>query len=200
MRENKTKRVTFKKLTEEDKDYIKMTYYDFGLKHDEKIEILTNKFGVTGRTIRNWWLKKLDLQKPSSNLPKQLLEARDRNLPINTEVLMVTSAQNETPINRNQLASMNIYKEFISNKLGKETNIAFIPVRYRNPTTPTEDIKKKKDMWWVDEVKDSIYYNKIEFGDTTIACDTHISPTAKMPLTGLDALTDNGHLILEVGS
>jgi len=196
MSKDKTNKVKFKDLTDENKDYIRMTYYDEELTHKEKMEILTNKFGVEGRTIRKWWLEKMDLQKVSSKLPPQLLEARDRNLPLNTKVLMVTSAQNETPINHKQLASMLIYKDFITNKLNKETNIVVIPVRYRNPTTPTEDQNKKKDMWWVDEIKDNIYYNKVEFGDTTIAADTHISPTAKMPLTGLDALSDDGHLIL----
>lgn len=196
MSKNKSNKVKFKDLTDENKDYIKMTYYDEELNHKEKMEILSNKFGVEGRTIRNWWLNKMDLQKVSSKLPPQLLEARDRNLPLGTEVLMVTSAQNETPINRRQLDSMLMYQDFITKDLGKETNIAVIPVRYRNPTTPTEDLNKKRDMWWVDEVKDRIYYNKLEFGDTTIAADTHVSPTATMPLSGLDSLTNDGHLIV----
>jgi len=196
MEKQKVKQVKFKDLTDENKDYITMTYYDEGLNHKEKMEILSNKFGVEGRTIRRWWLNKMDLQKPSSRLPSQLVEARDRNLPLGTKVLLVTSAQNETPINRKQLASMLVYKDFITNELGKETNMAVIPVRYRNPTTPTEDQNKKKDMWWVDEVKDNIYYQKLEFGDTTIAADTHVSPTATMPLSGLDTLTDDGHLIV----
>jgi hypothetical protein len=196
MSKKKVTKVKFKNLTDENKDYIKMTYYDGELTHKEKMEILSNKFGVEGRTIRDWWLNKMDLQKISSKLAPQLLEARDRNLPLDTEVLMFTSAQNETPINRKQLASMLKYEDFITNKLGKVANIGVIPVRYRNPTTPTEDQNKKKDMWWVDEVKDRIYYNKVEFGDTTIAADTHVTPTATMPLSGLDSLTNNGHLIV----
>lgn len=191
----KQKRTKFKELSEENKDYLRMTYYDDELKHVEKMEILSNKFGVTGRTIRKWW-EKMDLQKITSRLPPQLQEARMKNLPSDTDILMVTSAQNETPINRKQLASMMQYKTFLETELKRVANVVVIPVRYRNPTTPTEDLNKKKDMWWVDEVKENIYYNKIEFGDTTIACDTHISPTAKMPLTGLDALSDDGHLIL----
>lgn len=190
------KKIKFKDLTEEDKDYIKMTYYDEELTHKEKMEILTDKFNVEGRTIRGWWLNKMDLQKVSSKLSPQLLEARDRNLPTDTDVLMVTSAQNESPINRKQLASILMYKEFLSNELHKVPNLVVIPVRYRNPTTPSEDQNKKRDMWWVDDIKDNLYYNTVEFGDTTIAADTHISPTAKMPLTGLDALSNDGHLIL----
>jgi hypothetical protein len=189
------KKVKFKNLTEENKDYIALTYYDEELNHSEKIEILTRKFGVTGRSIRGWWTK-LDLTKPTSNLPKQLQEARLRNLDDDTKVVFATAAQNETSVNRKQLASMERYKEFLTKKKKSKTQIAIIPVRYRNPTSPTEDIKKKKDMWWVDEVEEYLFYNKIDFGDTQISCDSHVSPTAKMPLTGFEALTNENHLIL----
>jgi hypothetical protein len=196
MAKKKTKAVEFKDLTDENKDYIRMTYYDEDLTHIEKMEILSQKFGVTERTIRRWWLKKMDLKKISSKLPPQLLEARDRNLPDDTDVLMTTGAQNETPINRKQLASMLMYESFLGSELNKVANIAFIPIRYRNPTTPTEDINKKKDMWWVDEVKDRIYYNTIEFGDVKIGADVHITPTAKMPLSGYESKAEGSHLVL----
>ena len=129
MEKNK-KKVKFKNLTDENKDYIALTYYDEELNHKEKIEILTNKFGVTGRTIRKWWLN-LDLSKPTSKLPRQLIEARDRNVDIDTKIMLVTSAQNETPISRKQLASMTKYREFLTKKMGKKTQIAVIPIRYR---------------------------------------------------------------------
>ena len=195
MEKIKTKKVKFKNLTDENKDYIALTYYDDELNHAEKIEILTRKFGVTGRSIRGWWTK-LDLVKPTSKLPKQLQEARLRNVDDDTKVLFTSAAQNETSVNRKQLASMKMYQNFLTHKKDNKTQIAIIPVRYRNPTSPTEDIKKKKDMWWVDEVEPMLYYNKIDFGDTVISCDSHVSPTAKMPLTGFEALTNNNHLIV----
>jgi hypothetical protein len=191
----KIKKVKFKDLTEENKDYIKLIYYDDELCHAEKMEILTNKFGVKGRSIRRWWLTKMDLQKPSSRLPKQLVIARDRNIDSDTKIMFATSAQNETAFNRKQLTSMENYREFLTIKKQKKTQIAIIPIRYRNPTTPTEDQKTKKDMWWVDELDSMLFYNKIDFGDVQIAADTHVSPTAKMPLTGFEALTNNNHLI-----
>ena len=192
---DKSKKVRFKDLTDENKDYIGLTYYDEELSHAEKMEILTRKFGTKGRTIRNWWVK-LDLVRPTSKLPRQLQEARLRNIDSDTKVIFASSAQNETSVNRKQLASMNMYKTFLGEKKDSKTQIAIIPVRYRNPTSPTEDMKKKKDMWWVDEVEPYLFYNKIDFGDTQISCDSHVSPTAKMPLTGFEALTDNNHLIL----
>jgi len=195
MDSKKTTKVKFKDLTEENKDYIALTYYDEELNHQEKMEILTRKFGVKGRTVRNWWVK-LDLTKPTSRLPKQLQDARLRNVDADTKVLFATAAQNETSVNRKQLASMLNYQKFLTDKKYSKTQIAIIPVRYRNPTSPTEDTQKKKDMWWVDEVEPMLYYNKIDFGDTQISCDSHVSPTAKMPLTGFEALTDNNHFIL----
>jgi hypothetical protein len=196
MSKEKVKKVTWKLLTDENKDYLRMTYYDEEMSHDEKMDTLSHKFGVTGRTIRKWWLEKMDLQQPSSRLPQQLLDARDRNLDDDTKIVFTTSAQNETPFNRKQLASMNQYKKYLTNKKDKKTQIAIIPVRYRNPTTPKEDDKKTKDMWWVDELEPLLFYNKIDFGDVKIAADTHVSPTAKMPLTGLETLADECHLIV----
>jgi len=192
----KENKITWKYLTEEDKDYIRMTYYDEEMCHEEKMETLGDKFGVKGRTIRRWWLEKMDLKQPSSRLPQQLLDARDRNIENDVKVVFTTGAQNETSFNRKQLASMNQYKTFLTDKKNKKTQIAVIPIRYRNPTTPTEDVKKTKDMWWVDELEPLLFYNKIEFGDVKIAADTHVSPTAKMPLTGFEALADDCHLIL----
>lgn len=191
----KNKKIGFKELTPEHIEYIKMTYNDSGLNHDEKMEVLTKKFGIAERTVRSWWIK-LELKKQASKLPPQLLKARDRSIPEDTKVILVTSAQNETAINKKQLKSIMKYKEFITSKLNKKTTEVVIPVRYRNPTSLTESESKKAEMWWVDEVKDKLYYNKIQFGDVTIACDTHISPTARMPLSSLDALGGNGHLIL----
>ena len=191
----KTKRISFNDLSNAQIDYIGLTYNDEGLEHTEKMEIMRKKFGIAERTVRSWW-KRLELKEDFSKLPPQLLKARDKNLPENTKVLIVTSAQNETAINREQLKSIKQYQDFISNGLKKKTSFAVIPVRYRNPTSLNENEKKKEEMWWVDEIKENLYYNKIQFGDVTIACDTHISPTAKMPLSSLDALGGNGHLVL----
>lgn len=194
MSKTKNKKVKYKELTDENKDYIALIYHDDSLNHEEKMEILSKKFGVKGRTIRDWWIK-LELSIPKSKLPKQLIEARDRSIEKDTEILLVTSAQNETMINRNQWQTMNMFADELT-KLGKKTEIAIIPIRYRNPTSPSEDVKKKKDMWWVDEIKDRLFYNKIEFGDTLISANSHVRPTAKMPLTGFESLANNNHLIL----
>lgn len=186
----------FKDLTEGEIEIIAITYHDKHLCHEEKIDKLKARFGIAGRTVRSWWVK-LDLSIPSSKLPAQLRAARDKNIDLDTDILLVTSAQNATSINYNELEGMEeISKKF--NSLGYKTQIVIIPVRYRNPTSPTEDISKKnsRERYWVDETIPYLYYNKIQFGDTLIAADLHNLPTSSEPLNGLNAIAGDNHLIV----
>jgi transposase len=184
----------FKELTAENIEYIKHVYYQ-DMKHVEKTEILSKKFNVGDRTIRDWW-QKLDLKKFSSDLPSQLQKAQDRVLNKNTKVLLVTTAQNKTAINKDFLNNLIAYKDYITNELGKQTEIVIIPSKYRNPTNNIEDEKAKSEDWWEDVINDYLFYGKVNLGDTLISCDSHISPTAKQPLDGYEILASNNHLVL----
>lgn len=189
----------FKHLSDEEKELLTVTYHDEHLKHVEKIDKMVSKFNVTDRTIRKWW-EKLDLTSPNSKIPKQLQIARDRMVDDDTDILLVTSAQNTTAINYNLFDGMlELSKKY--NELGYKTQIVVIPMRYRNPTSPTEDISKKNksQQWWVDEVDSYLYYNKINFGDTKIAADLHTTPTASEPLNGLNAIAQDMNLIVGHG-
>ena len=88
----------FKELTEENIEYLRYVYYE-DMKHKQKMEILTTKFEVSERTIRRWWKEKLNLSEQLSTLPKQIQDARKREIPPNTDILIVTSAQNKTGVN-----------------------------------------------------------------------------------------------------
>ena len=187
-------KTTFKDLTPENLEYIKHVYYQEML-HVEKMEILSKKFNVAERTIRSWW-QKLDLNKLSSNLSLQLQKAQDRTLDKNTKVVLVTTAQNKTAVNKDFLNNLITYKEHITKTLGKQTEIIIIPSRYRNPTNNIEDDKSKSNEWWEDEVEDFLFYGKVNFGNTLISCDSHISPTAKNPTEGYEILAENGHVVL----
>lgn len=184
----------FKDLTPENIEYIKHIYYQ-EMKHTEKMEILSKKFDVNERSIRRWW-KRLDLVKLQTDLPPQLQKAQDRVLNKNTKVLLVTTAQNKTAINKDFLNNLIAYKDYITNELGKETEIVIVPSRYRNPTNNIEDEKVKSLDWWVDEVNDYLFYGKVNLGDTLISCNSHISPTAKDPSSGYEILACDNHLIL----
>lgn len=187
-------KIAFKDLTSENIEYIKHVYYQEML-HTEKMEILSKKFNIGERTVRSWW-QKLDLKKVSNNLPFQLQKAQDRMLNKNTKVLLVTTAQNKTALNKDFLNNLITYKNHITNNLGKEAEIVIIPSRYRNPTNNIEDEKVKSEDWWEDEVDEFLFYGKLSLADTLISCDSHISPTAKNPLDGYEILASNNHLIL----
>jgi hypothetical protein len=186
----------FKKLTDEDIEYIKAIYFT-DISHEEKLDILTSRFGVKGRTIRGWWIK-LELTESGRirRLPKILIEARERELDADTDIIMVTAAQNKTITNIPMYNNMMAYAEYIQKKFNKKVQIVVIPSRYRNPTSPVEADKKKVDMWWDEVVSDHLYYNKIKFGDVLISATSRIRPTANMPLSGYESLASNNHLVI----
>lgn len=185
----------FKNLTEEEKQYIIHIYHEDML-HKEKMRVLTKKFGVTERTIRNWWKEKLNLSEHFSKLPPQLVKASKRGVDNNTKILLVTSAQNKTGVHQAMLDNMETYASFLTRR-GFKTQIVVTPSRYRNPTSPTEDIKKDSvQEWWRDEVLDYLYYGKIHFGDSLISADSRVRPTAKEPLTGFEVMAKDKHLVI----
>jgi transposase len=187
-------KTAFKDLTSENIEYIKHVYYQEML-HVEKMEILSKKFNIGERTVRDWW-QKLDLKKISSNLPIQLQKAQNRVLNKSTKVLLVTTAQNKTALNKDFLSNLIAYKNYITNDLEKETEIVIIPSRYRNPTNNIEDEKTKSEDWWEDQADEFLFYGKLNLGDTLISCDSHISPTAKNPADGYEILAEGNHVVL----
>lgn len=184
----------YKELSPEDLEYLAFIYYQ-DMSHNEKLDILTNKFGVVGRTIRKWWVK-LDLNDIPSKLPKQLIECKDKEIDSDTDIIFYTSAQNKTIVNNNLLSYLEEYKSFILEKFNKKVQIIIAPSRYRNPTSLLESDKKKSDMWWADEVLPYLFYGKYYFGDCLISTDSRIRPTAKEPLTGYEVLAKDNHLVL----
>lgn len=184
----------FKDLKETDIEYLKYVYYE-DMKHKEKMEILSKKFNSSPRTIRRWWKEELKLSEHFSTLPMQLQTAQKREIKKNTNILIVTAAQNKTGINNKALDSIVSYKEFLE-KEGYKPEIVIAPQRYRNPTNPTEDGNKKSEMWWVDEVLPYLHYGKIQFGDVKVSTDSRIRPTAKEPMTGYEVLAKDNSLVL----
>lgn len=187
-------KVKFENLTPENIEYIKHVYYQDML-HVEKMEILGKKFGIAERTVRDWW-KRLGLSKLSSNLSIQLQKAQERQINKNTKVLLVTTAQNKTTVNKDFLDNLKVYQNYISTVLGKPTEILIIPAKYRNPTNNVEDEKVKSAEWWDDSVDEYLFYGKVNFGDTLISADSHISPTAKEPLSGYEILAEDNHVVM----
>lgn len=184
----------FKDLTPEQKEYLRYVYHSEKT-HKEKTDTLSKKFGVNERTIRKWW-QNLDLKKQSYDLPPQLRKALEREINKDSKVLLITTAQNKTTLNEEFLQSLKTYQDFITNSLGKQTEIVIVPSRYRNPTSNIETEKTKSEDWWDDSVEDLLFYGKVNFGDTLISADSRISPTAKEPLLGYELLASQGHVVL----
>ena len=189
----------FKDLTNKDKQYLTQLYHDKSLLHKQRMEILSKKFEVTGRTIRRWWKDELKLtDKMFLDLSEQLKLAYEREIDKDTDILLVTSAQNQTSVFIDALENMKaLAKEYTDR--GYKTQIVIAPTKYRNPTSITETMfSDKKDVsdWWRDEVEDYLYYGKIMFGDVLISADSRVRPTAKNPLTGYEAMAKDNHLII----
>lgn len=191
-------RKPFKKLTKEDKQYLAQIYYDENINHKEKMEILTKKFGIGERTVRRWWKEELNLSELRSKLPLELIVASKRDIDRDTKMLLVSSAQNKTGVFTEALNNMIAYAEHWTAK-GIKTQILIAPTKYRNPTSLAESMfstNEAVENWWRDEVKEYLYYGKIQFGDTIISSDSRVVPTAKNPLNGFEPMAKDHHLIL----
>ena len=188
------KKIAYKDLTAENIEYIKHVYYTEAT-HKEKMDVLSTKFGVGERSIRAWW-KKLDLNKISSDLPIQLQKAQEKSVDRDTEVLLVTTAQNKTAVHKDLLSNLEAYRDYITTVIGKKCQIIVVPSRYRNPTNNIEDEKTKSQDWWCDEVDPYLFYGKVDFGDTLISADSNISPTSKEPISGYEILAEDKHVVL----
>lgn len=187
----------FDNLTSKDKGYLTHFYYLKSMNHKEKMEILTKKFGVSSRTIRRWWKEKLNLTLDFSNLPTQVRRARDRKIPKNTDILLLTTAQNKTDIHEEGFKNIKAYKKELEDK-GLNVEIVIAPARYRNPTTPEESIQNStlQEDWWRDELTPYLHYGSLYFGDCLFTTDSRVRPTAKNPLRGFETMAGENHLVV----
>jgi hypothetical protein len=185
----------FKELSEENIEYLRFVYFE-DMGHEEKMEILSKKFQASKRTIRRWWKEELRLSEYNSSLPEQLKVAEKRELNKGTNVLLVTAAQNKTGVNTKFIENLKAYATYLEKDLGKKVEIVIAPTTYRNPTSPSETGGQKTEQWWVDEVIPYLHYGKLQFGDTIIATNTRVRPTAKQPLTSFEVLAKDNNLII----
>jgi hypothetical protein len=184
----------FKELLESDKKHI-VKVYGMQISHAEKMTILTKKFKVTERTIRRWFAN-LGLNRKSIEVSEQLIKASNREILKDTEVLLVTSAQNNTDVNEFFLENIKCYKKHIEETLKKKCQIVITASRYRNPSSLSENEKEIKKNYWDSKIDEYLFYKDIDFYDVKIAGTIFVSPTAKNPLNGFELLASNNHLVL----
>lgn len=185
----------FSELSIQDKEYLFKVYTQAGISHEEKMGILSKKFGVVPRTIRRWAAQLGVNAKEPLKMSKQIVEAMDRYLDDDVDILLITSAQNKTIVNTSFLSTIEIYKGFLES-MGKKVSIVVIPLKYRNPTTLNESSNDIDEDWWDTHIEKYMYFNKIYFNDVLISADSRIVPTAKMPLEGFESLASSNNLVL----
>lgn len=183
----------WKELTSKDKKYIK-SIYNIDATHKEKIEIIQGKYGpIEDRTVRKWW-ERLGVGKEAIRLSPDLIEASKHVIPEDSDILFVTSAQNDSPISKGQLKNMEVLAKFIKDVYNKKVSIVVCTVNYRNPTTLLEKDSEKRR--WDKDILKYLYYDKLYFNDCIISAKSRVQSTAKNPLSGFETIANGNHLIL----
>lgn len=187
------KRKTWSNLTQEEKNWV-ASVYQKEAKHKEKCQEVSKRYGgITHQTVRNWW-QRLGITVPDYRMPSDLSHAKKNKINDNTDILLVTSAQNKTSVNSRMLRNMEVYAQHIRDTFGKKVQIVVCPTRYKNPTSLTEN--KDNEDWWDKSITDYLFYDNIYFGDTIISALSRVQPTARVPLTGLEAMSDGKNFVL----
>jgi len=97
---------------------------------------------------------------------------------IDKEVIVVTWAQNATPVDKRFLKSLRTYLKH------NKAQLLVIPGRYKNPTS-TWTISQENHDWWDDEISSELLGDRIQLTKNLVACgDIRIQPTAANPLMG----------------
>lgn len=107
----------------------------------------------------------------------------ERKLPKDTKRIIVTAAQNATPVHARWWATL----EMMARCLGAE--LVVIPLRYKNPTSQWSGSQRNAEHWAA-EVRPYLCNMRMNINrNLMLLGDIKIQPTASSPLTGADALS-----------
>ena len=116
------------------------------------------------------------------NIPQYECSAEELAELTKAQVYLVTSCQNNTPLNQPFWKALKRYAKF------KKAQLLVIPLLYRNPTSPGE--LKSENAWYPPEVVPYLIENDIMIlPGIRVIGDAKINATAVNPLTGFEALT-----------
>lgn len=97
------------------------------------------------------------------------------------DVLVVTCAQNDAPLARTFHAALSRYLD------ARGAELAVLPIRYRNPTSPFE---AEKTRWvWPAEIQPSLVGSRLERSNLIVFGDLRLQATAQDPLVGLEPMS-----------
>lgn len=172
--------MTFKELEEDDIEYIANTYFNKELSWDNRLNLLSQKFNRSERTILHW-IAKLGYSTKRIEESPQLIAAKSKEFNKEKKRFIITWAQNDTPVHEKFISNIEKYAEFI------DADIHVIAGRYKNPTSVFTD--KKYDTWEprIEKYLDANRHNVHKY--VSIMSDVKIQPTANDPMTGLQGMS-----------
>lgn len=172
----------FKNLNDEDKRFIVEAYNNSNVKWDERVFSVMNKFHITERTVRKWFVR-LGLKKKDDLISPQLKEAKKKKYDKRRKKFIITWAQNATTVHKDFFDNVEGYAKQIG------ANIHVIAGRYKNPTS-TWTTNQESDEWWHSSVVKYLDANRHDIHKyMSIMSDVKVQPTAVNPMTGLYGLS-----------
>lgn len=181
----------FDSLSEDDKKILTECYYDKKTPLVERLASMASKYKVGSRTVNRWWAELGITKKMTANVPQEkedlLKSAFERKLG-DKKYLLISSAQNATPIHENGFSNMLKYAEFL------DADIHVIPFRYKNPTSV---FKEAEEDWWSRAVVPYLDLARHKVAaNLEILSDVRTQPTAAYPLRGLEGITGGASCII----
>ena len=170
----------FNELEESDIEYIGKIYLDKSISWDNRLNILSDKYKRSERTIQQW-ISKLGFSSKQLEESPQLILARARELNREKKRFIITWAQNNTEVHEAFFSNIERYANFLN------ADIHVIAGRYKNPTSVFSDLKYEK---WSERIGDYLDANRHNVHKyLSIMSDVKIQPTAVDPMTGLQGMS-----------
>lgn len=108
-------------------------------------------------------------------------------------ILLITSAQNNTPVHKKLFNNLLVYKEYLKRTTNRNVEIVVIPFRYKNPTSVFLDKEYEK---WDTSLHPYLFMSKQLINDYYILGDVKVQPTAQDPLSNLTQLGVGNNVVL----
>lgn len=170
----------FENLTKENKEYFASVYHNKTISWDDRMEMLSTFINKSERTTRKWAVK-LGLKKKDDILSPELKKAKKRKFNKGKKKVIVTWAQNDTPIHLSFFENLKTYAKEI------DANIHIIAGRYKNPTSVFSDVKHDRWSEAVHPYLDAARHDIHQY--VSIMSDVKIQPTSINPMTGMQGMS-----------
>jgi len=107
-----------------------------------------------------------------------------------TDTIIVTWAQNATPVHRGFLTGLKRLRDDLF------ATLMVTPGRYKNPTSRWEE-SQQNAQWWAPELVPFLINKRTRLNDNLmLLADVHVQPTAQYPLSDLEGLSHGESSIL----